>query len=393
MTEKYEQNNILSLLEKAANSSSEGITISILSEEDRPLIYANEGFVRLTGYRLNEVIGKNCRFLQGADTKSESVDEIRRAIKKGEECTVELLNYKKDGTPFWNRLSITPLKDQKGRVTHYVGIQSDITELNETKRRLENANYELSKFHDRISQELDQASKAQQFILPNTLPKNEKVRFSALHKPMDVIGGDYYDVIELSKGVYGIMISDVTGHGIPAALLTFMTSFAFKNSVQSHTSTAQVVASTNKKLINKMPRGAFITMFYAIYDSHTKVLRFTQAGHPQGLILRAATKEIIPLATDGKLVGVFKNDKTGFGEEKTSMQVGDKLVLYTDAIVESRNRHNEMLEINVLHDFLIANSTLPISELFDKVYQFGIDFSGKSTYDDDFTLVGLDVLS
>jgi sigma-B regulation protein RsbU (phosphoserine phosphatase) len=122
-------------------------------------------------------------------------------------------------------------------------------------------------------------------------------------------------------------------------------------------------------------------------------LRFTQAGHPQGLILRAATKEIIPLATDGKLVGVFKNDKTGFGEEKTSMQVGDKLVLYTDAIVESRNRHNEMLEINVLHDFLIANSTLPISELFDKVYQFGIDFSGKSTYDDDFTLVGLDVLS
>jgi hypothetical protein len=96
--------------------------------------------------------------------------------------------------------------------------------------------------------------------------------------------------------------------------------------VQRHTSTAQVIASTNNKLINKMPRGAFITMFYAIYDSHTKVLRFTQAGHPQGLILRAATKEIIPLATDGKLVGVFKNDKTGFGEEKISMQTGDKLM-------------------------------------------------------------------
>jgi PAS domain S-box-containing protein len=326
MTEKYEQSNILSLLEKAANSSSEGITISILSEEDRPLIYANEGFVRLTGYHLDEVIGKNCRFLQGADTKSESVDEIRRAIKNGKECTVELLNYKKDGTPFWNRLSITPLKDKKGRVTHYVGIQSDITELKETRKRLEKANYELNKFHDRISQELDQASKAQQFILPNTLPENKKVKFSALYKPMDVIGGDYYDVIELNKGVYGIMIADVTGHGIPAALLTFMTSFAFQNSVQRHTSTAQVVASTNKKLINKMPRGAFITMFYAIYDSHTKVLRFTQAGHPQGLILRAATKEIIPLTTDGKLVGVFKNDITGFGEEKISMQTGDKLM-------------------------------------------------------------------
>ncbi len=63
MTEKYEQTNILSLLEKAANSSSEGITISTMSKEDRPLIYANEGFERLTGYPLEEVIGKNCRFL------------------------------------------------------------------------------------------------------------------------------------------------------------------------------------------------------------------------------------------------------------------------------------------------------------------------------------------
>lgn len=393
MTEKYEQSNILSLLEKAANSSSEGITISILSEEDRPLIYANEGFERLTGYHVDEVIGKNCRFLQGKDTKSKSVDEIRKAIKNGKECTVELLNYKKDGTPFWNRLSITPLKDKKGRVTHYVGIQSDITELKETRKRLEKANYELNKFHGRISQELDQASKAQQFILPATLPENKRVKFSALHKPMDVIGGDYYDVFELNKGVYGIMIADVTGHGIPAALLTFMTSFAFKNSVQRHTSTAQVVASTNKKLVNKMPRGAFITMFYAIYDSHSRVLRYTQAGHPQGLILRSATKEVIPLATDGKLVGVFKNDKTGFGEEKVTMQIGDKLMLYTDAIIENRNKQNQMLKISALNDFLIANSTLPISELFDKIYQFGIDFSGKNAYDDDFTLVGLDVLS
>ncbi len=253
------------------------------------------------------------------------------------------------------------------------------------------ANYELNKFHDRISQELDQASKAQQFILPTTFPENKKVKFSALHKPIDVIGGDYYDVIELNEGIYGIMIADVTGHGIPAALLTFMTSFAFKNSVQRHTTTAQVVASTNKKLINKMPRGAFITMFYAVYDSHTKALRFTQAGHPQGLILRSATKEVIPLATDGKLVGVFKYDKTGFGEKKISMQTGDKLILYTDAIIENRNKQNQMLEISALNDFLIANRSLPISKLFDKIYQFGIDFSGKNAYDDDFTLVGLDV--
>ena len=123
--------DFIHLLEKAANVAAEGITIGIVSDES-PLIYANKGFERLTGYLAKEVVGKNCRFLQGADTDEASVDIIRQAIEKREGCTVELLNYKKDGTPFWNRLSISPLKNDQGVVTHYIGIQSDITELRET---------------------------------------------------------------------------------------------------------------------------------------------------------------------------------------------------------------------------------------------------------------------
>ena len=393
MTNQDNQYSILSLLEKAANSSSEGITISTMSEADSPLIYANEGFVRLTGYDLEDVVGKNCRFLQGKDTHKEAVDKIRKAINNGDECTVELLNCKKDGTPFWNRLSITPLKDKKGKVTHYVGIQSDITELKETRKRLERANFDLEIFHDRITKALDQASKAQQFILPADLPANDKVRFSAKYKPMDIIGGDFYDIIELKNGIYGIMIADVTGHGIPAALLTFMTSFAYKSSVQKNTSAEQVVTTTNKKLIDKMPKGAFITMFYAIYNSNTRILTYTQAGHPQGYIIRPKTKEAFPLTTKGSLVGVFGKEKITYGEKEISLQVGDKLILYTDAIIETRNRLNEMLEMKDFVEFLVSNCTLNISDLFDKVYQFGIDFSGKPTYDDDFTIVGFEVLS
>ena len=393
MTKKDTQSHILSLLEKAANSSSEGITIGIMSEEDSPLIYANEGFARLTGYDVKDVVGKNCRFLQGKDTEKEPVDEIRKAIRNGTECTVELLNYKKDGTPFWNRLSITPLKDKEGKVTHYVGIQSDITELKETRKRLEAANFNLNIFHDRITRALDQASKAQQFILPADLPSNDKVRFSAKYQPADVIGGDYYDTIELKNGIYGIMIADVTGHGIPAALLTFMTSFAFKNSAQESISTEQVVTTTNKKLVDKMPKGAFITMFYAIYNSNTRKLTYTQAGHPQGYIIRPKTKQAVPLTTNGSLVGVFKKDKVTYAEKEISLHVGDKLILYTDAIIETRNKRNEMVEMNDFVDFLISNSHLPLSDLFDKVYDFGINFSGKPAYEDDFTFVGFEVLS
>jgi PAS domain S-box-containing protein len=384
---------ILSLLEKAVNASSEGITISSMSEEDQPLIYVNKGFEQLTGYAIADILGKNCRFLQGKDTEEEPVEELRRAIRNGDETTVELLNYTKNGKPFWNRLSITPLKNKEGKVTHYVGIQSDITELKETKKRLELANQNLEVFHDRITGELEQAGKAQQFILPAILPADDKIRFVARYEPMDKIGGDYYDVLNLGDGKYGMMIADVTGHGIPAALLTFMTSFAFKNSAINCDSTQQVISLTNEKLFEKMPKGAFITMFYCIFDLSSNILTYTQAGHPPGFIIRPASSELIPLKTKGGIVGVFKNEKIGYGESQIELLRGDKVLLYTDAIVEIRNEELQMIDSRDFADFLLLNCEFPINEIIDKIYQFGLDFSGKTKYDDDFTLVGFEVLT
>lgn len=208
---------------------------------------------------------------------------------------------------------------------------------------------------------------------------------------MEQIGGDFYDIFELERGVYGILIADVTGHGIPAALLTFMTSFAFKNAALKQRSTAGVVAETNKQLFNQMPMGAFVTMFYAIYDSNSGILQYTQAGHPPGFILRASTKEAISLATNDGLVGVFDEDEMRFREGKIQLQSGDKLLLYTDAIIETA-KNNQMIGLDVFTDFLISNCACPIDDLLDKVYQFGIDFSGQQKYADDLTLVGFDVL-
>ena len=384
---------ILSLLEKAADSSSEGITIGTMSDVARPLIYANKGFEKLTGYAVEEVIGRNCRFLQGKDTEQAPVDELRRAIAHGEQTTVELLNYKKDGTPFWNRLSITPLKNKAGEVSHYVGIQSDITEAKETKRNLQAANKDLKEFRDLISQELDQASRAQQFILPAQLPSNEKIEFSAFYAPMGRIGGDYYDVVGIKDNVYGMLIADVTGHGIPAALLTFMTSFAFKEAALGKLSTEQVVRRTNEKLVNKMPLGAFITMFYAIYDAERHMLTYTQAGHPPGFIIRPSTDELISLETAGSLVGVFKKELVQFSEKEIVLHPGDKVLLYTDAIIEIKDRTDKMIETEEFLSFLNQNQEKPLADLFQCLYQFGCDFSGNQTYNDDFTLVGFEVLA
>ena len=105
-----------------------GVTLADPDLEDAPIVYANKAFERLTGYEQEEIIGFNCRFLQGTDRDQNARTQIAEAMKKNEAIEVTLRNYKKDGTLFHNRLKITPLFDRKHRVIYYLGVQYDITD-------------------------------------------------------------------------------------------------------------------------------------------------------------------------------------------------------------------------------------------------------------------------
>ena len=113
-----------SILDECIN----GVTLADPDMEDAPIVYANKAFERLTGYSQDEIIGQNCRFLQGEDRDQTARYEIQKAMEKHEAIEVTLRNYKKDGTPFINRLKITPLFDRKKRVIYYLGVQYDITD-------------------------------------------------------------------------------------------------------------------------------------------------------------------------------------------------------------------------------------------------------------------------
>jgi PAS domain S-box-containing protein len=118
----------LMLRSKALESASNGILITNALKPDNPIIYFNKAFSELTGYTEEDILDKNCRFLQGTDRDQEALDLLRNAIKRGESCLVTLRNYRKDGTLFWNDLYITPIKNKRGIVTNFIGIQNDVTE-------------------------------------------------------------------------------------------------------------------------------------------------------------------------------------------------------------------------------------------------------------------------
>lgn len=105
-----------------------GVTLADPDLEDSPIIYANKAFERLTGYNHDDIVGHNCRFLQGEDREQDARFQIAEAMKKHEAVEVTLRNYKKDGTLFHNHLKIVPLFDKKNRVIYYLGVQYDITQ-------------------------------------------------------------------------------------------------------------------------------------------------------------------------------------------------------------------------------------------------------------------------
>lgn len=122
---------------RALEAASNGIIIVDTLAKDMPIIYSNTAFSKLTGYTESEVLGKNCRFLQEDDRDQEAISKMAKAIKKGEACKVVLRNYRKDGSMFWNELAITPLYSEGQKLTHFIGIQKDITKALRNKRQLE----------------------------------------------------------------------------------------------------------------------------------------------------------------------------------------------------------------------------------------------------------------
>ena len=133
------------VLSQILDSCVNGITLSDPDQEDNPLVYANEAFELITGYDREEIMGRNCRFLQGDDREQEGIEQIRKAMRENAPLTVTLRNYRKNGELFYNRFSIRPLFDRQGRVIYYLGIQYDVTNQVQAEDELKRLNTLLEK--------------------------------------------------------------------------------------------------------------------------------------------------------------------------------------------------------------------------------------------------------
>lgn len=136
LTERIRASEDIALRNIAIANVHSGVTIADARQPDLPLIYVNRGFQEMTGYSAKEAVGRSCRFLQGADRKQPQLEALRSALRNGDACVVRLRNYRKDGSLFFNELHISPVRNEFGELTHFVGIQIDVTERERARERL-----------------------------------------------------------------------------------------------------------------------------------------------------------------------------------------------------------------------------------------------------------------
>ncbi|ACB53286.1 two-component response regulator [Crocosphaera subtropica ATCC 51142] len=187
------------LLYEAIAATNNSIVITDATASDYPIIYVNPGFETMTGYSLEEVTGKNCRFLQESDRQQPQLEEIRHCLQQGQPCHVTLRNYRKDGSLFWNEMSLSPIKDESGKIIYYLAVQTDVTDkkrANKEQQRyeasLQKMNRELHELNRKLYRlaNMDGLTEvANRRCFDETL-EQEWRRLSREKKPLSLILGD-----------------------------------------------------------------------------------------------------------------------------------------------------------------------------------------------------------
>lgn len=388
----------LRLHQRAIESASAGIVISDATLPDNPLIYVNEGFLRMTGYTREEVLGRNCRFLQSEETDPRSRESIRQAIREERPCSLELLNCRKDGSIFWNNLTITPVRDMSGRVTNFVGIQTDITDRVRAEEELKRTSRQLQAANERMHRDLDAAVRVQQALLPPRHIEIPGLDFAWRYRPCEGLAGDALDVFRLDEKQVGFYVFDVSGHGVASALLatavnrvlnpTVTATSLVKRSMGPNGKYAVASPSEVATELNRMFRwdsrtAQFFTIFYATLNRLTGQCCYVCAGHP-GMIHLPASGDPVIHQTPGLPIGVTD---APYGEGMFVLEPGDRLLLYSDGVTETMNAEGELFGRRRLLDLVGADRSGDVQDLLDAILGAVDAWRGSGEPKDDLSLL------
>ena len=238
-----------------------------------------------------------------------------------------------------------------------------------------------------IKRELDVAQQVQMSALPKEVPRSVTHDVQALMIPAREVGGDFYDFFSLSDELIGLVIADVSGKGIPAALFTLMTRTLLKGTARDSPSPADCLSKVNDMLAEDNETCIFITLFYGVFDLRDGVFRYSNGGHnPPRLVRSDSRVEVVP-ATENLVLGIAPGHEYRNGE--VQLAPGDALFLYTDGITEAQNANDEEFGEERLDAKLVSLGQVPAREIVTTVVDEVHAFAGDAPQSDDITCIAM----
>jgi signal transduction histidine kinase/ligand-binding sensor domain-containing protein/serine phosphatase RsbU (regulator of sigma subunit) len=247
--------------------------------------------------------------------------------------------------------------------------------------------------HDQLvalEQELAVARRIQQSILPDSIPRLSNLDIQVRYRPMNSVGGDFYDFYEIDEQRLGVFMADVSGHGVPAALIAAMVKIAFSVQKPNARSASMVLTSMNHTLVDRIGK-QLLTAGYAYINLETGKLFHASAGHWPLLLWKKESQSLQKLKPDGIIMGWLP--EIDYVSAECDLEPGDRILLYTDAIIETRNSRGELFGEDRFHRLIQEKQALSAGDFADFLLKHLTAWSGHvNGFEDDLTLIVIDVL-
>ena len=256
-------------------------------------------------------------------------------------------------------------------------------------QRVENAYKKLEELNKTLLKELKLASILQKSLIPSHFPADDQFQFALHFEPTGFVGGDYYDIIDLGDNKKGIILADVSGHGVSSAFIAAMFKISFMNLAAGGLSPAGLMDKLNKEYCSLIQTGDFVTAFYAIFDPVNSTIVYSGAGHPKPLLFHRKTGAVEFLQSDGFFIGMFEGST--YKDRTVEFTGGDRYLVYTDGIIEAYSEEQMDIfgEKRLLSSFeMCSNKSCDI--MIKSIIHDVKRFMRKSKFYDDLAMVAVE---
>ncbi len=355
-------------LASALEQTADGV---VITNERGEILFVNRGFEQITGFTRAEVIGRTPAILKSGRHDAAFYRTMWSTLLRGEVFRSTLVNRKKSGETYQAEQTITPMKDPAGNVTSFVSVAKDVTELRKAQER---------------ETEMCLAAQVQQRLYPRCAPRFAGVDVAGAALPSTLTCGDYFDYLLMPEGRLGLVVADVSGHGLGPALVMAETRALLRSCVHMHSDLEAILDRLNESLLEDLESGQFVTMLLARLDPRSRTLTYSNAGHPTGYVLAASGE--VRFALDSSRIPLGIHSASGPSPDTcVPLERGDIVVLLTDGLLESQDPEGRFFGVEQLLAVLRRHRHEPAQLILEGLFEAVRDFGQGEPQSDDNTAV------